>query len=113
MTVGSKPHTRTTKVEFLVVNCSSAYNAILGRPLLNQLGAMVFTAHLMMKFPAENRGIIFVKGDQTTTRHCYNASMEIRPKKSTTSGHRNEGQVLSIDLDVRKTKLDERLGPEG
>ena len=35
VTVGDYPQQITKDVSFLVVNCSSAYNAILGRPTLN------------------------------------------------------------------------------
>ncbi|KAK3017191.1 hypothetical protein RJ639_007842 [Escallonia herrerae] len=52
-------------LNFVVVKVPSAYNAILGRPALNQLQAVVSTYHLKMKFPTEH-GIREVKGDQTT-----------------------------------------------
>ena len=35
VTAGDYPQQITREVTFLVVNCSSAYNAILGRPTLN------------------------------------------------------------------------------
>ena len=38
-----------------MVNCSSAYNAILGRPTLNSWKAVTSTYHLMVKFPTNYR----------------------------------------------------------
>jgi hypothetical protein len=40
-------------VRFIVVDCLSAYNGIIGRPTLNALGAIVSTIHVAMKFPRE------------------------------------------------------------
>ena len=37
VTLGNRPTTRTVKVDFLVVDCPSAYNVILGRPTLNKI----------------------------------------------------------------------------
>ncbi|KAK2998712.1 hypothetical protein RJ639_022649 [Escallonia herrerae] len=59
----------------------SAYNAILGRPALNQLQAMVSTYHLKMKFPIENE-IGEVKGDQPTARQCYVTSCRSKNKEA-------------------------------
>ncbi|KAK3020180.1 hypothetical protein RJ639_046988 [Escallonia herrerae] len=66
-------------LDFVVVKVPSAYNAILGRPALNQLQVVVSTYHLKMKFPTEH-GIGEVKGDQTIARQCYVTSF--RPKKA-------------------------------
>ena len=40
----------TREVTFLVVDCSSAYNAILRRPTVNSWKAVTSTYHLMIKF---------------------------------------------------------------
>ena len=37
VTVGTYPLQATRKVDFLVVDCSSAYNVVVGRPKLNRL----------------------------------------------------------------------------
>ena len=49
--VGDYPQQIAKDVTFLVVDCSSAYNAILGRPTLNSWKAVTLTYHLMIKFP--------------------------------------------------------------
>ena len=48
--VGDYPQQITKDVIFLVVDCSSAYNVILGRPTLNSWKAVTSTYHLMIKF---------------------------------------------------------------
>ena len=53
VTVGDYPQQITRDVTFLVVDCSSAYNGILGRPTLNSWKAATSTYHLMIKFPTE------------------------------------------------------------
>ncbi|XP_075663415.1 uncharacterized protein LOC142633005 [Castanea sativa] len=47
-TVEDYPQQITKDVVFLVVNCSSAYNAILARPTLNAWKAVTSTYHLMV-----------------------------------------------------------------
>ena len=51
--VGSYPQQITREVNFLVVDCSSSYNAIIGRPTLNSWKAITSTYHLSVKFPTE------------------------------------------------------------
>ncbi|XP_023908603.2 uncharacterized protein LOC112020273 [Quercus suber] len=48
--VGNYPQQITKDVTFLVVNCSSIYNAILGQPTFNSWKAATSTYHLMIKF---------------------------------------------------------------
>ena len=49
--VGSYPQQITREVNFLMVDCSSSYNAIIGRPTLNSWKAITSTYHLSVKFP--------------------------------------------------------------
>uniref|UniRef100_A0A2N9J520 Uncharacterized protein n=1 Tax=Fagus sylvatica TaxID=28930 RepID=A0A2N9J520_FAGSY len=64
------PKQAMKKVNFLVVDCPSAYNVIIGRPTLNRLRAVTSTYHLLVRFPTEN-GIGEMKGDQAMARECY------------------------------------------
>ena len=69
MMVGDYPQQITKDVTFLVVDCSSAYNGILGRPTLNSWKAATSTYHLMIKFPTKY-GIGELQGDQVATHEC-------------------------------------------
>ena len=82
VTVGDYPQQITRDITFLVVDCSSAYNGILGRPTLNLWKAVTLTYHLMVKFPTEY-GIEELQGDQVSARECYIAMLEIEDHQQT------------------------------
>ena len=58
-----------------MVDCSFAYNAILGRPTLNSWKAVTSTYHLMIKFPTDYR-VGKLCGNQVVARECYIAMLE-------------------------------------
>ena len=74
MVVGAYPQQVTKNVNFLVVDCSSSYNAIIGKPTLNSWKAVTSTYHLSVKFPMEY-GVGEVQGDQLIARECYLAML--------------------------------------
>ena len=76
VTVDDCPSQITKDVTFLVVDYSSAYNAILGCPTLNSWKAVISTYHLMIKFPTEYV-VEKVRGDQVATCECYIAMLEM------------------------------------
>ena len=76
VTIGDYPQQITRDVTFLIVDCSSAYNAIIGRPTLNLWKAITSTYHLMIKFPTEY-GVGELWGDQVAARECYIAMLEM------------------------------------
>ena len=59
-----------------MVDCSSTYNAILGRPTLKSWKAITSTYHLIIKFPTDY-GVRELRGNQVTARECYIAMMEM------------------------------------
>ena len=69
VTIGTYTHQLTKEVVFLVVDYSSAYNAIIGRPMLNAWKSTTSIYHLLVKFPTEY-GIGEVHGDQMEGREC-------------------------------------------
>ena len=98
-TIGTGPYTATITTNFLVVDCPTAYNVILGRTCINDLKAMVSTHMLLMKFPTPY-GNGYIRGDQLSARSCYNTSVKQQhlsvPK-----------ETLSIHDQVIKTSPDE------
>ena len=84
MTVGDYPQQITKDVTFLVVNYSSVYNAIIGRPTFNSWKAVTLTNHLMIRFPTEYR-VREVRGDQVVERECYIAMLEMDDHLQTTN----------------------------
>ena len=71
MTIGTYPRVSTVMANFLVVDCPSAFNSILGRPALKELRVVTSIHHLLMKFLTLN-GISQVYGSQSKARECYN-----------------------------------------
>ena len=50
VTTGTHPTQVTKQVDFLIFNCPSSYNVILGQPTRNQLKAITLTYCLKVKF---------------------------------------------------------------
>ena len=63
LTLGKPPFQATTTIRFLIVDASSAYNMLLGRPSLDVIKAIPFAYHMMIKFPTES-GVGMVREDQ-------------------------------------------------
>ena len=82
--VGSYPQQITKSVNFFVMDCSSSYNAIIGRPTLNSWKAVTSTYHLSVKFPTEY-WIGQAQGDQLAARKCYLAMMALDKQVQTMS----------------------------
>ena len=70
VTARSYPLQITKQLDFLVVDCPSPYDVIIGRPTLNHWKAAMSTYCMKVKFPTEH-GIGEVKGDQVLARECY------------------------------------------
>ena len=75
LTLGDPPCQAITTVRFLIVDASSAYNMLLGRPSLNAIRAVPSTYHMVIKFPTAN-GVGMVRGNHRIAKECYSASMK-------------------------------------
>ncbi|XP_072058085.1 uncharacterized protein [Arachis hypogaea] len=81
-TLGEPPHSETLDIQYLIVDCFSPYNIILGRPSLNAFGAIVSTVHLCVKFCSEAGTIATVHSDRKEARQCYNAGLKVQQPQS-------------------------------
>ncbi|XP_064940582.1 uncharacterized protein LOC135594090 [Musa acuminata AAA Group] len=70
LTLGVPPRSKTVMTTFLVVDLPTAYNAILGRPTLNKVRAVVSTYYQTIKFPT-HAGVGEVTGSPRESRWCY------------------------------------------
>ena len=87
--VGAYPQHVTKNMNFLMVDCSSFYNAIIGRPTLNSWKAVTSTYHLPVKFPTEY-GVGQVQGDQLAAKECYLAMLAM------------DDQVQTMNIEERR-----------
>ncbi|KAL5568442.1 hypothetical protein UlMin_025017 [Ulmus minor] len=106
--LGSSPCQHIQAVDFVLVNCPSPYNAIIGRPTLNKIRAVTSTYHLLVKFPTVG-GIGILRGDQTESREIYeaaNRSVQIQGIKSSVKSH-DETPTTSIPNENRSVNNSE------
>ncbi|XP_016194967.1 uncharacterized protein LOC107635933 [Arachis ipaensis] len=82
-TFGEYPNSKTIDIQYLVVDCRSPYNIILGRPSLNAFNAIVSTVHLCVKFLSQDNKVVTIHEDQKEARQCYNASLKNEQPKQT------------------------------
>jgi len=71
VTFNEKEAKKTIRIPFLVIDCPSLYNCIIGRTELAHLGAACSTAHLKLKYHAKNGIIASLNGDIEATKRCF------------------------------------------
>ncbi|XP_020426600.1 uncharacterized protein LOC109950865 [Prunus persica] len=89
ISIGAAPQRATVTTPFLIVDCLTAYNVILGRSALAQMRVFISTHMLLLKFPTSN-GTCTVHGDQLGARSCYDSAV-----KSTKRQHRSEALAVT------------------
>ncbi|XP_072072086.1 uncharacterized protein [Arachis hypogaea] len=94
---------RTVMADFVILRDSTAFNIILGRKTINDLGAAISTKLLVMKFVADDRSVGSIRGDLETAVACDHASLSLRKKSKEASG------IFLADLDAR---IDDKPRPE-
>jgi len=92
---------KTISVWYIVVDVNTSYNALLGRPSLNKLGAIVSTLHLAMKFPSDWGGVTTIYAERKTARECYVVSLKLTPTKTIVKRNINQRMIAMTDLDPR------------
>ncbi|GKV40302.1 hypothetical protein SLEP1_g47964 [Rubroshorea leprosula] len=106
----------TYTVRFLVVKMASFFNAVIGRPTLTEIQAVVSQSHLCMKFPTLT-GIATLRGNQEVAKHCYITSVtqpqkdkaqtpEINPKQIP-----DDRQVMGVEIVDNRPEDETRAAP--
>ena len=87
----------TRQLDFLVVDCPSSYNVIIGRPILNRWKAATSTYCLKVKFPIDN-GVGEVRGDQILARECYQAILATKENHTWMIEEEGENKVETLEI---------------
>ncbi|KAK4400613.1 hypothetical protein Sango_1167400 [Sesamum angolense] len=88
LTLGTRTPRKTCMLKFLVVDVSSAYNAILGRPTLNAFQTIISTYYMKTKFSALGSAGE-VQRDPLQSRNCYIKAVHKGKKKGSRKNHTN------------------------
>ena len=117
VTVGTQPRQLTHQLDFLVVDCPSSYNVIIGRPILNRWKAAMSTYCLKIKFPTDN-GVGEVRRNQILARECYQAVLAKRENHTWIIGEEEnkvealETVALVEDGTTKTTRIGTTLSPK-
>nr|XP_023870615.1 uncharacterized protein LOC111983185 [Quercus suber] len=116
--VETYPRQLTREIDFVVVDCPSSYNVIIGRPTLNKWKVATSTYCLKMKFPTDS-GVGEVKGDQVLARECYQAIVAAKEnhawmieEKEGDKMENLETVVLDEEEATKMTRIGMTLSPE-
>ncbi|XP_075663414.1 uncharacterized protein LOC142633001 [Castanea sativa] len=118
VTIGAYPKQQTRQLDFLVVDCPSSYNVIIGRPTLNRWKAATSTYCLKVKFPTKD-GVGEVKGDQVLARECYQAVLAAGENHTWTIEEEKEDKMEALEIvelvkgeTAKVTRIGTTLSPE-
>ena len=96
LTVGTYPTQLTRQLDFLVMDCLSSYNVIIGRPTLNKWKAATSTYCLKVKFSTDN-GVGKVKGNQVLAKECYQAVLAAKENHTWVIEEKDEDKVEALE----------------
>jgi hypothetical protein len=113
VTFGEKEAKKTIKVPFLVIECPSLYNCIIGRTGLAQLGVACSTARLKLKYHAKEGIITSLNGDIEAARRCFLQANKSQSSVSQSSKPaEDKGKAAASTLDANLVELDPRFTKE-
>ncbi|XP_074355835.1 uncharacterized protein LOC141695492 [Apium graveolens] len=100
---GSSANIVSRMMKFYVINATSSYNMILGRPIITKLGAIPSTIHLKLKFPTLG-GVGELKGDREMAGRCYGQALVMTEIES-----ENRKKIMSLPKGQSRKKHREHL----
>ena len=102
--------------KFLIIECDSTYNIIMGRPWIHDLQVVPSTFYQVLKFPTP-WGVQKIRGDQATARECYKTCMKptVQHEAQTTPSPVMTGPEklteVSLDTGDKKVLIGDDLSP--
>ncbi|GAU27461.1 hypothetical protein TSUD_161470 [Trifolium subterraneum] len=117
VTFGENKAMKSVKVKFLVVDCPSLYNCIIGRSTLVELFAVSSTIHLKLKYYTKDGRVATINGDIEAARRCFEAASKnlnsvVMPKKKKEETMLPGVNSISIEdgveLDARTSKKERK-----
>ncbi len=117
VTFGENKAMKSVKVKFLVVDCPSLYNCIIGRPTLAELFAVSSTIHLKLKYYTKDGQVATINGDIEAARRCFEAASKnlnsvVTPKKKKAEAKLPGVNSIStedeVELDARTSKKERK-----
>ncbi|GAU19534.1 hypothetical protein TSUD_303470 [Trifolium subterraneum] len=117
VTFGENKAMKSVKVKFLVVDCPSLYNCIIGRPTLAELFAVSSTIHLKLKYYTKDGQVATINGDIEAARRCFEAASKnlnsvVTPKKKKEEtklpGVNSISTEDEVELDARTSKKERK-----
>ncbi|CAL9013591.1 unnamed protein product, partial [Prunus brigantina] len=109
---GVAPRKTMTYDQFLIVDCPTAYNVIIGRTTLTRVKAHLSPHMLLMKFPTCN-GTGAIRGDQLSARTCYAIVLKSEtPTPLAQPAEELETVVLNEEHPDRCVKIGTSLGSD-
>ncbi|KAK2437304.1 hypothetical protein QL285_022212 [Trifolium repens] len=117
VTFGEGDAARSVKIQFLVVDCPSLYQCILGREEMANLLAVPSTAHLKMKYYTTKGHVATLHGDIEAARRCFDATtkglsyigqLPSPSKKPKLASLLPAPNVINVELDSRHYKKEHK-----
>ncbi|KAK2389826.1 hypothetical protein QL285_063389 [Trifolium repens] len=117
VTFGEEEATKSINVQFLVVECPSLYNCIIGRTSLADLFTVSSTIHLKLKYYTVDGKVATLNGDIAAARRCFDAAAKSMNTLTTPKKMKTEHKMPAInavggqgivELDARTTKKERR-----
>jgi len=113
VTFGEKETKKTIKIPFMVIDCPSLYNCIIGRTGLAQLGVVCSTAHMKLKYHAKEDVITSLNGDIEDAKRCFLQANKTQSSVSQSSKLIDDkGEIAASTLDTNLVELDPRFTKE-
>uniref|UniRef100_A0A803KUG0 Uncharacterized protein n=1 Tax=Chenopodium quinoa TaxID=63459 RepID=A0A803KUG0_CHEQI len=106
--MGEGPAVRDVMAEFLKIDVPSAYNAIVGRPLIHDLQAVVSTYHLTMVYVSNAGATEHVRGSQTMARECYVSALKQSSRQHTCEQTPSKRERVPSTHDLAMENFDTR-----